>query len=1024
MLASPAMAQDASNSPNSQTSSPRPTEQDETQSPAPVPNTTQESDEEQVVVTGTLFRSTTSATVSPITVVTAEALDQRGIQTVQEGIQNLAVNNGPALTNSFTANGAFAAGASAVSLRGLSTNSTLVLFDGQRAAYYPLADDGSRNFVDLNTIPDDIVERIEVLREGASSTYGADAIAGVVNIITRREFNGVRARAEAGISQDGVNANQRLSLTLGTGDLDTNGMNAYISGFYFRQEAVMNRDLPFPFNTDNESTICFEGTCGPNNIQNSRDPITGAPNFSNAQYDVYVRPYNATNTTAQGRFELLNPTRGCQFGTGYTLTAAELAANPSFPAGQVCTSDLTFQFGTASPNIERFGGSARVTARIGDGHEAYGMVNFQQSTVNYTGFPPTIRNNAPAGILFPRFSTSNTGGAFAPGSFSLTLPVYVCPTGVGSANGLNTGCTATTPGAVLNPNNPFAAQGQVARLSGRPITEPTYNETRSRVYRAALGVAGELFDGWNYRVDATAMHNDLRRTQRNYVYIANLLTAIAQGTFNFVNPEANSQQARDFIAPEQINDNSSDLYAIQATLATELFQLPGGPAQLGFGGQIRYEAVDAPSGNPDINGPTQRYFTLNAFGASGERTVYSAFAELQAPVLDMLDINLSGRYDSYSSGQDAFSPRAAFRFTPIRQLAIRGSYSRGFRIPSFGEANSLPTTGFVTVGIQTLPNSFLNQYSTPGNPNGACSQTNAAGCPAYITSYSRGLTTLATPDLDPERSRSFTLGAIFNPIPALTLTVDYYNIEKTGAIASAPIDPALTAYFACTAAQANNGTCPIPAGYSVTPDAPDPNFPNALPRPGFVGSPLQNANRVNVEGLDFAALARFNFGNVRFTSALEASWIINLSTTFEDGSTQTYEGTLGNYALTAGSGTPEWRATWQNTLEFDPIRITGTVNYFDGYDLSAEDETGPGTAFQCGLSPGFVPCRVDEYITLDLVTQIQVNDNFTFYFNILNVLDELPPIDAATYGAHLYNPVQAGSGIYGRQFRAGVRVNF
>lgn len=98
---------------------------------------------QDIVVTGSILRSSTSATVSPITVVNAEALDQRGINTIQDAIQQLASNNGPALTNSFTSNGAFAAGASAVSLRGLSTNSTLVLFDGQRAAYYPLADDGS-----------------------------------------------------------------------------------------------------------------------------------------------------------------------------------------------------------------------------------------------------------------------------------------------------------------------------------------------------------------------------------------------------------------------------------------------------------------------------------------------------------------------------------------------------------------------------------------------------------------------------------------------------------------------------------------------------------------------------------------------------------------------------------------------------------------------------------------------------------------------------------------------------------------
>jgi iron complex outermembrane recepter protein len=290
IAAAPAMAQDASNLPGTQ-SAPADTVADDVQSDAPVVNTNEGATDEEIVVTGTLFRSTTSATVSPITVVTAESMDQRGNNTVQEAIQQLASNNGPALTNSFTANGAFAAGASAVSLRGLSTNSTLVLFDGQRAAYYPLADDGSRNFVDLNTIPDDIVDRIEVLRDGASSTYGADAIAGVVNIITKREIQGVSGRVEAGISQDGNNANQRLNLTAGMGDLDEQGFNAYVSGFFFNQDAVYNRDLPYPFNTDDQRQICFEDVCGPNGILNAPDADDGLYHGFLLPYEFYGRPY-------------------------------------------------------------------------------------------------------------------------------------------------------------------------------------------------------------------------------------------------------------------------------------------------------------------------------------------------------------------------------------------------------------------------------------------------------------------------------------------------------------------------------------------------------------------------------------------------------------------------------------------------------------------------------------------------------------------------------------------------------------
>jgi hypothetical protein len=337
---------------------------------------------------------------------------------------------------------------------------------------------------------------------------------------------------------------------------------------------------------------------------------------------------------------------------------AALATAPT----TVCQTDTVERFFMATPNIQRFGGTGRVTARLGDNHEGFFMVNFQQSTVDYTGFPPLIRGQANAGILFRPFSTASGPAAnLAPGSAELRLPVYVCPTGVGSANGLNTGCTATTPGATLNPNNPFAANNQLARILGRPFTEPTYNETRSRVYRLAMGVNGTVAD-WDYRVDFTAMHNDLRRTQNNYIFIGNLLTAIAQGTVNLVNPEQNSQQTMDFIMPDNISHASSDLVALQASVAKSLFELPGGPLQIGFGAQVRYEAVDAPSGNPDTNGPTQRYFTLNAFGTVGDRTVYSAFGEINAPVLDMLEINASGRYDSYSADR-----------TPSRRRSARSS---------------------------------------------------------------------------------------------------------------------------------------------------------------------------------------------------------------------------------------------------------------------------------------------------------------------------------------------------------------
>lgn len=962
--------------------------------PAPAPADTAAASDE-IVVTGSLFRQTDNATPSPVTTLTAANLDARGINTVQGAIQSLASNNGPALTNSFTANGAFAGGASAVSLRGLSTNSTLVLFDGLRAAYYPLADDATRNFVDLNTIPDDIVERVEVLRDGASSSYGADAIAGVVNVITKRSFNGISGRAEAGISQRGVAANQRLTLTAGTGDLDAKGYNAYISGFYFRSEAVYNRDLPAPFNSSDQRGV---GTGGPNNIVNgigadgllpNNGPVAGA-NF-------FVRPANGTTAVDGSQFQLRTP--GCLNGTPYTTTAADRAQpNNGAIANVVCQQDLVNQYGVVAPNIERFGGSARFTAKVGDAAEAYLEVNFQQSSSSYSGDPSVIRGNAPAGILFPQYSTSSNGAQYAAGSAPLSLPVYVCPRGT---------VNCTVANGTLNPNNPFAAAGQNALLLGTLPDTVNYNATRNRVYRAAAGVQGTIAGDYNYRVDATAMHSDLRRTQRGYVYVQHLLDVINDGSYNFANPSLNSQATRDYLTPDNITDSSSDLYQLQASVTKELFTLPGGPAQLAVGGSIFYEAIDAPSANPDINGPTQRYFSINAFGTSGNRTVTSAFSELQLPIVDQFLVNASGRYDHYSSGQSNFSPKIGAKFTPIRQLAIRGTWSRGFRIPSFGEANALPTTGYVTNNATLFSNDYLAQYG--------CTVATFSACPTYIRQGSYGSTTLASQNLKPEKSRSFTAGIVFEPIRNVSFTVDFFDIKKTGAITSLTAGDALAAYYSGQ---------PIPEGFTVTPDAVGVGFETATPRVGLVASQLVNANTIHSQGVDFGGSARFDLNdNVRYTISGEGSLLLDLSTTFPGGRKEKYVGTLGNYNLTAGSGTPRWRANVTNTIDIrDTFSLSGTVNYVAGYNLSAEDQGG--VRGDGGLAVDYLPADVDGYITVDMVGTVKVTDKFSFYVNVLNILNDMPPIDPATYGAYLYNPVQAADGIYGRQFRAGVKFGF
>lgn len=962
---------------------------------------------QSIIVTGSILRRTDSDTPSPITTVTIESLEQKGISTVQDGLQQLSANNGPALTNSFSANGAFAAGASAVSLRGLSTNSTLVLFDGMRAAYYPLADDGSRNFVDLNTIPDDIVDRVEVLRDGASSTYGADAIAGVVNIITKKQFQGLSMRAEAGVSSRHDAPSQRISLTAGFGDLEKNGINAYVSGFYYRSAKLMNRDRPYPFNSDDLTGVCYNGKCGADNRVGA-DVSGGVP----ASGQFLVRPYlpyttNPPAGTVQGPWQILNPS--CP-GTVRAVTAAELQANPTSPPS-ICTADYTNLYGTIQPDIERWGISTRVTAKVTDDIEAYAEANFLQSKVSYTGYPSSTIATANTGILYRQFSTASAGASRAPGSLTLFLPVNVCPERVN--------CD-TSPNRRLNPNNPFAAAGNVARIIGRDLDHVTYNETRTRAYRGAIGISGAINDAISFDVGATAMHVDLRRTQAGYVYIQHLLDSVADGSFNFRNPSANSKAVNDYVYPTNIKPASSDQVEFKASVGAKLADLPGGPLQLGVGGSIRYEAVDAPSGNDDYNGASQRYFTLNAFGTKGSRWINSAFFEVKAPILDQVMVTGAGRYDHYSSGQSAFSPKVGVILTPVKMFELRGTWSRGFRIPSFGEANALPTTGFVSNTAAVFNDGYLAAYTVPGNTVGTCSKANftTAACSTYIRSGSYGQTTLASPNLQPEKSSSWTVGARFEPSRRFSITVDYYRIKKTGVVTQPSNAPALVAYYAGQ---------PIPAGYVVVPDAPDLNAPaTATPRVAFVQSQLINANTQTVEGIDFTVDANFRLTDgLKWTTALDASYIIKLETdlTNSGGGIERYDGTLGNFNLTAGSGTPKWHGSWLNSLDVgERVQVNLNTNFFGGYDLSAMDQ---GTGYKdCGLGDGTTPCRVKDYMTFDLGLRLKVSEQFTVTANVNNLFDRMPPIDVVTYGAHLYNPVQGGNGILGRYMKVGARVNF
>lgn len=203
---------------------------------------------ERVQITGTNIRRTDTETPSPIVTLTAQDIERSGYATVADALRNLTANNMGALGQATPA--AFGAGGSGVSLRGLTVGATLVLIDGQRMASYPLPDDGQRDFVDISSIPIGAVERIEVLKDGASAIYGSDAIAGVVNVILKKTHRGTQLQADVGSTTRGDGRSRQVSGIHGWGNLSRDGYTAYVAADMRQRESILLNTRPFLTTSD------------------------------------------------------------------------------------------------------------------------------------------------------------------------------------------------------------------------------------------------------------------------------------------------------------------------------------------------------------------------------------------------------------------------------------------------------------------------------------------------------------------------------------------------------------------------------------------------------------------------------------------------------------------------------------------------------------------------------------------------------------------------------------------------------
>ena len=719
---------------------------------APTPSA---AEAERVIVTGSNIPTAEEVGPNPVDTYNRDSINKSGEFTTEQFLLSLPIANANIIPISNNENGSnTAVGAATIALRGFDARATLILLDGRRVAVYPTGNNpGLVNvmFVDLNSIPQAAIESIEILKDGASTTYGADAVAGVVNIKMRHRYDGAEARVEYGNTLDKDSGLFDSSAIFGVGKGDTN-----ITGVlnYYHRNSIANRDRGFsavpPFLSSNAS---------PYNLQLSSDVVAAAGGKNlNPGGTEFASPPDFTNGVAPANRYLYDASARIRAFGGL---------RPGFNFNQ---------FSLSFPESERYG------VYLSADHKVFG----DQMVVYADGFYQNVKTHN-------ELAAPATGSFETKGQTILAIPPN-SPIAPG-AEPPNTPTHAQTglPADAFNPFNPFdqiISGGTRARLAefGNRLFD---NETDA--WLSTVGVRGDkLFDGtWGY--DAAFRYSQLKNTvtgtqvsasrfnrilnQADPIFDPNSPQFIGTTTaFNpfgdFRRPVASNEATVEFARAHPTDIDTSKLATLDATMyTTALFNLPAGGVGLAFGGQFRRESLKE---NPDqLNVEGDIVGNSPVPTATGGRKAYAFYAETRIPIFSptykipgfySLEFVAGGRFEEFlNNDTNVLVPKVGMRWQPFdEQLTLRATWGEGFREPSLEELFGSPVST-LQVTHDPLKGGLLE------------SETNT-----LISS---------NPNLQPEDSRSFSGGFVYTPkyVPGLTCSVDFWDIERTGVVI-APLD--------------------------------------------------------------------------------------------------------------------------------------------------------------------------------------------------------------------------------------------
>ncbi len=588
----------------------------------------------KVTVTGSRIKRVDMEGPSPVVIITAQEMEQRGFSQVSELLDSLVQNTGGTADQSFTFG--FIPATSAPDLRGFGQNATLVLIDGRRLPVYPVPQSGVENIVDFASIPTVQIERIEILTDGASAIYGSDAIAGVINIITRKDFDGVSLDLRVGDTADGGYKSERVQLFMGTGPGDT---RISASFEYWHNDPIWARDREYAGSdiANPRGSYSVGGATFVDVITASDDFIFQSSNCGEPD-----GPLGGLGIPDQG----VNV-----FGTG--------AANEIW-----CGFNRT-AFRQLFAEQKRTAGSIYFEHDLSETVTTFGKVGFTDQRTNWQ-----LEPNFYGAFVFG--STPNTADVITP----LTQPAWGWVPG-GQANNY---APEGNPGIFVRRLIEFGARTTDLQNNG---------------IQALAGLRGTFGSRNVYDWDVAIAYNETDLVVIRPNIISSTFNEAVSGGLDLFQPIPQSVvDATSFLATR--NAESTNV-TIDATISGDTgWEIQGRP--VAFAAHTDFTSEDF-TNTPDPISANGDAFDGGSAG-NGERDHYGLGVELAIPLLDSVYLSAALRYDDYqddSTTGDATSPKIGIEWRPTRDLLIRGGWGQSFRAPDMQRLFGATTNAFTTV---------------------------------------------------------------------------------------------------------------------------------------------------------------------------------------------------------------------------------------------------------------------------------------------------------------------------------------